>query len=384
MDDFIPTRDTVHVIQDGVPGNLTVTPSNLNLNSTLGSNDVINVFSNESWTISNPVTWLSINPASGSNNGTVTATTNSDNLSGSNRSATLTFSASGLTDQTVNVTQIDGSQPNFAVSRDTVYVDNPQGSTGTFAVLSNINNWSISETTPWILVNPQSGSNTETITVLVATKNVFGNERSAELTVSATGFNDQIVTVIQRATSPLFQIAPTKLFIGPNIGDFNDFNISSNLVSWTVSTSESWMDVSPSSGSFTEQLRVSAAEQNNTGNVRNGIITVEAPPLVPQTIIITQDTVRTIGLAKFKFEEQLKLYPNPTSGDVTLEFNNNINTNEINFELYSILGAKIQNLKVNRIGSKAELKLEPLAKGIYFLQMNYKGKLISRKISVIK
>ena len=381
---FNPTRDTVYVIQEGIPSNLSVTPSNLNLNFTMGSNDNIIVTSNENWTLSNPVTWLSVNPSSGSNDGSVTVTTNSDNLSGSNRSAMLTFSASGLVDQIVNVTQIDGSQPNFAVSRDTVYVDNPQGSTGTFAVLSNISNWSISENTPWLLVNPQSGSNTETITVLMATKNVLGNERSAEVTVSATGFNDQTVTIIQRPTNPLFQIAPTKLIVGPNFGDFNDFNISSNLTSWTVSTSEFWMSVSQTSGSFTEQLRITAVNQNNTGNVRTGIITVEAAPLVPQTIIVTQDTIRTIGLTDISIDDKINIYPNPTRSNITLEFNENINSNEVNFDLYSALGKRVQNLSINRIGNKAEIKLESLAKGIYFLQLNHRGKVISRKISVVE
>ncbi|MEQ9353308.1 MAG: CUB domain-containing protein [Vicingaceae bacterium] len=380
---FIPTRDTVYVIQSGVSSNLSVSPSNLNLNFNSGSNDIITVTSNENWTVSNPVTWLSVSPSSGSNDGTVTATTNSDNLSGNNRSAMLTFSATGLNDKIVNVTQIDGSQPNFAVSRDTVYVDNPQGSTATFAVLSNINNWSITENTPWLLVNPLSGSNTQTITVLVATKNVFGNDRSAEVTVSAAGFNDKVVTIIQRASNPLFQIAPTKLFVGPNIGDFNDFNISSNLTGWNVTASEFWMSVSPTSGSFTAQLRVTAVAQNNTGNIRNGLITVEAAPLVPQTIIVTQDTVRTIGLNTVSIDAQMKIYPNPTRSNVTIEFSDKINSNEINFALYSALGSKIQNLNVSRIGNKAELKLENLAKGIYFLQLNYQGMVISRKISVI-
>jgi len=266
----------------------------------------------------------------------------------------------------------------------TVYIDNPQGSTGTFSVLSNISNWSISENTPWLLVNPQSGSNTETITVLVATKNVFGNERSAEVTVSATGFNDQVVTIIQRPTNPLFQIAPTKLVIGPKFGDFNDFNISSNLTSWTVSASEFWMSVSETSGSFTDQLRVTAVNENNTGNVRNGIITVEAPPLVPQTIIVTQDTIRTTGLNDFSIaEDQINIYPNPTRSNVTIEFSDNINSNEINFTLYSALGNRVQNLNVISVGNKAELRIENLAKGIYFLQLNHNGKIISRKISII-
>ncbi len=376
--------DTVYVIQEGVAANLSVSPSTLNLGFSLGSNDDISVSSNQNWTVTNPVTWLSLNVNSGSGNGTVTVTTNSDNLTGATRTANLTFSAPGLADRIVTVNQIDGSNPTFTLSRDTVYVANPQGSTATFSVLSNIANWTLVETTPWMVINPQSGSNTQTITILAASRNAFGNDRSAIITASANGFADDTIVVIQRGASPLFQVAPANVTLGPEDQDVASFNLSSNLVLWDISKNATWMDVSPSSGAFTQQIRITATETNNTGNIRSDILTISAPPLVPQAVLVTQDTLRVTSINELRLKDIVSLYPNPSSGQVNLILPVDFEHSDLQLKLYSVLGTEVSLGKIVRHANRYELNLNSQSEGIYFLRMVYRNQIVSKKIIIAK
>ena len=82
---------------------LSVSPSSLNYTAKGGSKTVT-VTSNTSWTATSSANWLTISPASGSNNGTITAVATA-NTSSSQRTATITISGNGVSARTVSVTQ---------------------------------------------------------------------------------------------------------------------------------------------------------------------------------------------------------------------------------------------------------------------------------------
>jgi hypothetical protein len=374
--------DTLVVIQAGQQPQLSVSPSSLNLNFAAGSNDVLTVSANVNWTVSNPVTWLSLSSNSGSSNASITVSANSDNLSGSSRTANLTFSSPGLSDVMVMVTQIDGTSPSFQVSRDTLFVDATASSTADFSVLANAVNWSLNEDIPWLVVNPASGNNTQLITVTAAGGNIFGNQRSGTIIASADGFNDTTITVIQRPSTPLFQTSPTVLILGSDNQDEVSFNISSNLISWKVEESANWMTVNPDSGAFSASITVRATETNNSGNVRTDMITVTAPPLVPQTIMVTQDTIRAIGLSERSVEESLEVYPNPSNGLLNITFENQT-TQAIEYALFNSLGAQVNAPEVFRQDKQIRLDLKTLPAGFYFLNLRINGKAYTRKIALI-
>ena len=374
--------DTLVVIQAGQQPQLSVNPSSLNLNFAAGSNDQLTVTANVSWTVSNPVTWLNLSTNSGSNNANITVSAITDNLSGSSRTANLTFSSPGLPDVMVMITQIDGTAPSFQVSRDTIFVDETAGSTANFSVLANAVDWSLSENIPWLVVNPARGNNTQLITLTAAGNNIFGNQRSGTIIASADGFSDTAITVIQRSSTPLFQTSPTVLILGSDAQDEVNFNISSNLISWKVEESSNWMTVSPDSGAFSSRITVRATETNNSGNVRTDMITVTAPPLVPQTIMVTQDTIRAIGLSENSVQESLEVFPNPSSGLLNITFESKTNQ-AVEYALFNSLGAQINAPEVLRLDKQIQLNLAALPAGFYFLNLRIDGKAYTRKIALI-
>jgi hypothetical protein len=103
------SNQTITVTQAGatVTNILTVSPSSISPTSSAG-NTSIAVSSNVSWTASESISWLTISGGSGSNNGLFTINHTANNNAGS-RTATVTVSGSGVSNQTVTVTQAGSS-----------------------------------------------------------------------------------------------------------------------------------------------------------------------------------------------------------------------------------------------------------------------------------
>lgn len=61
---------------------------------------------------------------------------------------------------------------------------------------------------------------------------------------------------------------------------------------------------------------------------------------------------------------KLKLFPNPTKGDITISLNNNIKT----IEVYDVLGKKVMNANVQNANSYV-MNLQSLSNGVYIVQI---------------
>ena len=108
----ITRQITVTQAGQAISNNLTVSPASLSLGSAAGSGSVA-VTANTSWTITDDQTWLSITPASGTGNGTLTVSAMAN--TGASRSGTVTVTGGGIT-RTITVTQAGDSSPVGSVS----------------------------------------------------------------------------------------------------------------------------------------------------------------------------------------------------------------------------------------------------------------------------
>ncbi|MDD5064167.1 MAG: hypothetical protein PHQ35_05335 [Phycisphaerae bacterium] len=95
---------TGNVYFDDVRGSATsVSPTSLRISAEANSTGTFTVTSNTSWTVSSSEYWLTVDPASGSNNDTVTVTAQQNGLL--SRAATVAVTTTGDAWQTVTVTQ---------------------------------------------------------------------------------------------------------------------------------------------------------------------------------------------------------------------------------------------------------------------------------------
>ncbi len=276
------TSKTVTVTQAAGAATLSVSSSTLNVAAQNGSTTSFNVTSNTSWTATCNQTWLTLNPSSGSGNGSVTITAEA-NPSVSERTAIITVSASGVASQTITVTQITGNAI-LSVSSSVLNIPAAEGSTTTFDIISNVS-WSVVSDQTWLAVNSASGSGNGTVT-LTSAKNETTEERTAIVTVSAPGVASQLVTITQAAGEATLLVSPLTLNVAASNGSTESFNVTSNI-SWTVVSNQSWLTVNPASGTANGTVAVSV-EVNPTNSTRVAIVTVSGSSVSSQTVTVTQ------------------------------------------------------------------------------------------------
>jgi len=286
--------ETVAVTQTTSEATLTlsVSPTTLSINAAANSTSSFSITSNTSWTAISSQNWLTLSSSSGSNNGTITVTAAANTLS-SSRTATVTVSGTGVTSKTVTITQAAVIiTPTLTVSPTTLSINAVANSTSSFSITSNTS-WTAISNQNWLTLSSSSGSNNGTITVTAAA-NTLSSSRTATVTVSGTGVTSKTVTITQVAviTAPTLTVSPTTLSISAAANSKATFNITSNI-SWTVSSNQSWLTLSGSSGSNNGSITVTAAA-NASSSSRIATITISGIGVTPQTIAVTQLDMNTI------------------------------------------------------------------------------------------
>ena len=184
-------KDFGTIVEQAPNYTLSVSPTSLSF-ATTGEQKTFSVTSTTDWTVSSSDSWLTVSPASGSDNGTITVTTVA-NTATTKRTATITVSGTGVTTQTISVTQ-DAVPAILSVSP-TLLSFTPSGEQKTFAVTSNTE-WAVSSNASWLTVSPVSGSNNGTVMVTTSA-NTATSQRTATLTVSGTGITAQTINITQ-------------------------------------------------------------------------------------------------------------------------------------------------------------------------------------------
>ena len=154
------------------------------------------------------------------------------------------------------------------------------GDNQSVTVVSNVS-WTVSSNEPsWLTVSPTAGSKEGVITVKVA-DNQTTSQRIATITVSG-GNIKRTISVTQAGGL----VSITALSFSYK-GEEKTVSIQSNT-SWSVTSNEtSWLTVSPTSGSNSGTVTVTAKAYTSTSE-RTAILTIKAGDLT-QTINVTQE-----------------------------------------------------------------------------------------------
>ena len=162
--------------------------------------------------------------------------------------------------------------------------------TSSVAISSNVS-WTASANQTWITVAPTSGSNNASLAVSV-TANTGTASRTGTVTVTGGGISRTVsVTQAAPATNTL-SVSPTSLSFASSAGS-STASVSSN-VSWTVSANQTWIAVTPTSGSNNGSLTVSVTANTGTAS-RSGTVTVSGGGLTA-IISVTQAAPSTASL----------------------------------------------------------------------------------------
>jgi hypothetical protein len=265
---------TVTVNQDAASANtLVVTPVTQTAPNTTG-NFTVSITSNINWAVTSNVGWLTADAASGSNNGSITASFVAN--TGVTRTGILTFTGGGLA-KTVTVNQ-DAASPNtLTVTPETQIAPNTAGSF-TVTITSNTN-WTVSSNAAWLTSSVALGTNNGSISASYTTNT--GDLRTGILSFTGGGIS-RTVTVTQAAVNVL-TVSPA-VQSAPNTAGSFTVAVTAN-VNWTVSSNAVWLISNVASGSNNGNVLVSYSANSSTA--RTGVLTFSGGAIT-KTVTVNQ------------------------------------------------------------------------------------------------
>ncbi len=145
------------------------------------------------WTASDNAAWLTLSPASGTGNGTVTLRVATSTLTAGTYSGAITLAATGAASMTVPVTFTVTATPNISLSPSSLTyaatqgAANPANQTVSLTKTGGTLNWTVIDNVSWLTVSPASGSSSSTLTAAVNATGLAAGTYNGTITVSATG-----------------------------------------------------------------------------------------------------------------------------------------------------------------------------------------------------
>ena len=244
----------------------------------------LQVLSNCSWTITENIEWLNVNPTQGSNNQIVTLTTTGDNPSATTeRQGILTITSTGGVNCVVTVKQEVASEMlrvspvtcTFGADIETqrVYVETNTG-------------WKVVSLPEWISLDRANGNGPANINVTV--KANTGDTRSDDITINSS--NNKLSTFIhvtQTGKNITLNLSPSTLTANPE-GDTQTLSVTCNA-NWTATCNQSWAQLDKSSGNGDATLTLTI-NRNASGSSRSAIVTITSGSL-NATCTVSQDKV---------------------------------------------------------------------------------------------
>jgi uncharacterized protein (TIGR02145 family) len=170
---------------------LSIAPESIEATATAGNYPVA-VTGNVSWTATAAAPWLSLNPAIGEGNGTITVNV-TENTSVETRTGTLTVTAGAIV-KTVAVTQAGIST---TLDVQPAAIDAAANAGNYTATITSNTAWVAAADAPWLSLTPAAGEGNSTVTINVL-ENASAEPRTATITLTA-GTLSRTIALAQEA-----------------------------------------------------------------------------------------------------------------------------------------------------------------------------------------
>jgi hypothetical protein len=308
---------------------------------------------------------LSVSSPNGSGNSTLTLTANY-NPTISTRTATVTISGTGINPVIITVTQSAGAAV-LSVSSNSLEMASQVNSTSSFVIYSNIG-WTATSDQSWLTLNTNSGSNSATI-ILTAQANQSTETRNAIVTVSGNNVTPQTILVSQDPGIPALIVSTSSVTITGN--NTATFDIHSNT-DWSIMSNQSWLTVSPGSGSGNATLTLTA--QSNVASIsRAASLLITGTGVSPQVVSVLQNVPNGINEID---ESLLYIYPNPSTTEITV---NNISIGTT-ISIYDLKGKVL--ISKTSTSTAVKIDISMLANGFYTVVL--KDNMMTKTLKFIK
>ncbi len=274
-----------------------------------------------SWTASDNTAWLTLSPAAGTGNGTVTITPVLGALGVGTHTGTITLSAPGAQPVSVPVTfavtaaptsiTLSPSSLNFAA------VSSGSNPTNQSVTVTANGNWTASVNTTWLKLSTTSGSGNGTIIASVDLGRVPAKTNTASIAVTA-GNTTRTVGVTLTLSAGSLTLSSNSLAFTATQGSANPpsktIAVQANGT-WTVKEQASWLSLNRTSGS-------------NNGTITANVDTSKAKQGENQaTITVTSGGVTKTAVITLTLNA-------PSSSSATLTWKANSETDLAGYKVY--------------------------------------------------
>jgi type IX secretion system substrate protein len=185
-----------------------------------------------------------------------------------------------------------------------------------------------------------------------------------------------VITLPPTTYDTTFAVHWTGTDDGAGIIDFDIYAKLSGDTAFTKWLSHTSLDSAMFTGVWDSTYQFYSIAYDSVGNVENKLDTVEAFTTLQNPV----------GISYIYNSMDLKIYPNPTSGKLTVEAV--LQNNEIaNVEIFNLLDQKLFSFDLSDSGKKyvkKEIDVSSVKNGVYFLKMNLKGQSITKKFILKK
>ena len=177
----------------------------------------------------------------------------------------------------------------------------------------------------------------------------------------------------------ILNVSATELTIASPNNSTATFGITTNM-SWTISSSETWLTPGVTSGTGNATITLTALE-NKLNLSRSATITILGDGIVSKTITVTQSGIPT-GV-ELPLRNEVLVYPNPASDILTISIPGYSDMQDCSIRIISLTGKTVFQSKVTEPQIVTNVT-NWQGKGIYILQISDKNKVskASRKIIV--
>ncbi len=270
---------TFTVKQSGTAATLVLGESERSFTAEAVNGRELGVTADVSWTAASSATWLTMETSSGTGNGTIVYDV-AANIGTSARTATITVTGGGIT-RTFTATQ-SGSDPLLELAASSQSFTAAAATGEELEVTANVS-WTAESGAAWLTVKTASGNGNGTITYDVAA-NPGTTERTGAITVTGGGLT-RIFLATQSGQAARLELAETARTFTADAASGNGLVVSAN-VSWTATSSASWLAVRTPNGTGDGTVAYDVAENPGTDE-RMGAITVSGSGLT-RIFLVTQ------------------------------------------------------------------------------------------------
>jgi Viral BACON domain len=249
------------------------------------------------YTVSTSATWLTASPTSGSTPGSVSVSVSPQSLSAGTYTGTVTITSAGASNNpktvavTLNVTA--AALPTLGVSPASLTYNYQIGGSAPVAqsIALSSSGSAVSYTTAtsatWLSATPPSGNTPATLSVSVNPSGLTAGTYNGNVTISSAGASNSpksvpvTLNVTAAPPSGTLTVAPLSLSFNYQSGGATPaaqtVNLSSSsALSYSVTSSGSWLSVTPTSGSTPGSLSVSINPTGLAAGSYSGSVTVSA------------------------------------------------------------------------------------------------------------